>query len=287
MPRIGIVGDAGLDLTLQTTGNTREKMTATSGQRALGGTGANAAIAAARLGSDVRLACPLGDDSVAGWVRHELRRAGIGLDHVIVVPGMTEVSVILLEAAGRRLIVEPGVAYEYSLSAAADLGAWADLVYLSKPSPEFVVALAKQIDVPLVLGLEADDLSSHDRWPEAFRVATVVIGNEVTGPTLLDAAEGLPISVVTTLGSQGASLWREGRDLSIPTIPVNVVDATGAGDCLAGALCHFLAQGLAQGDALKLAVVAASLSTTGIGAQSAMPSETEVLARAALKSPRD
>jgi len=61
--------------------------------------------------------------------------------------------------------------------------------------------------------------------------------------------------------------------VKIPAPHVDVVDATGAGDCLAGALCHFLAGGRLLEEALRLAVVAASLSTRGLGANGALPTE--------------
>ena len=48
---------------------------------------------------------------------------------------------------------------------------------------------------------------------------------------------------------------------------VAAVDATGAGDCFAGALCHYLQTGLELAAAVRLAVAAAALSTRALGAQ--------------------
>ena len=59
-----------------------------------------------------------------------------------------------------------------------------------------------------------------------------------------------------------------------------VVDTTGAGDCFAAAcLDARLVSRLDWPQALRFANKAAALSTTGLGAQSALPTADEVLAK--------
>ncbi|HEY6014483.1 MAG TPA: PfkB family carbohydrate kinase, partial [Candidatus Limnocylindrales bacterium] len=73
-------------------------------------------------------------------------------------------------------------------------------------------------------------------------------------------------------------LVEPGRATTIPAPPVAVVDSTGAGDTLNGALAAGLAEGLPIGDAAARAVCAASLATTRAGAREGMPTIDELRA---------
>jgi ribokinase len=89
----------------------------------------------------------------------------------------------------------------------------------------------------------------------------------------------LPPAVVLTLGAAGARILPDGP--SLPALPANVVDTTGAGDSLAGGLAAGLAEGLPLPDALRLGLGAASLCVERYGCQPAMPTRAEVDARLA------
>ncbi len=81
-----------------------------------------------------------------------------------------------------------------------------------------------------------------------------------------------------TLGRAGALVATASGRRVIPSIAVDAVDATGAGDCFDGA---FLAEWVRSGDpfaAGRYAVVAAALSTTGFGAVAPLPTRAAVLA---------
>ena len=83
--------------------------------------------------------------------------------------------------------------------------------------------------------------------------------------------------VAMTLGKEGALIATQDKRDRVPSITVNAVDATGAGDCFGGA---FLAEWLMTGDPFKAAAyatVAAALSTTGFGAVAPLPTRAEVV----------
>ena len=74
------------------------------------------------------------------------------------------------------------------------------------------------------------------------------------------------------------SRLREGR-IASPGFTPKIVDTTGAGDCFAAACLHArLAARLDWNDALRFANCAAAISTTGLGAQSALPTADQVAA---------
>jgi 2-dehydro-3-deoxygluconokinase len=82
--------------------------------------------------------------------------------------------------------------------------------------------------------------------------------------------------VALTLGREGALVATPGERRRLPSIAVDLVDATGAGDCFDGA---FLAEYLATRDpfaAGRYAAVAAALSTRGFGAVAPIPTRLEV-----------
>ena len=85
-------------------------------------------------------------------------------------------------------------------------------------------------------------------------------------------------TVLLKLGAQGALCATRTHRTLIPAHPVTPRDATGAGDCFAGA---FLARHLAGDsleDATHYANTAAALSTTGFGAVAPIPDTAAVLA---------
>lgn len=84
--------------------------------------------------------------------------------------------------------------------------------------------------------------------------------------------------VVLKLGKEGALLADARARALVPGHAVRAVDATGAGDCFAGALLARLVQGDALADAVRYANAAAALTTTGFGAVAPIPRPEQVRA---------
>jgi ribokinase len=90
-------------------------------------------------------------------------------------------------------------------------------------------------------------------------------------------AERTGAAVLITLGADGALLLEPGGEpLLLPATKVDVVDTTGAGDTVNGALAAELAAGRPLADASRFALAAAALSTTAEGARGGMPTRDEV-----------
>jgi ribokinase len=73
--------------------------------------------------------------------------------------------------------------------------------------------------------------------------------------------------VVLTLGARGSLLATAGGRLHVPPYQVSAVDTTGAGDAFIGSLAVFLAEGVAEQEAVARANLYAGLSTTRVGTQ--------------------
>jgi ribokinase len=89
-------------------------------------------------------------------------------------------------------------------------------------------------------------------------------------------ADHAQLSVLVTLGADGAVVADESGETRIAAAAVDVVDTTGAGDCLSGVLASALLEGLSLRDAATRAVRAASLSTAVRGAREGMPTREQL-----------
>ncbi len=84
-------------------------------------------------------------------------------------------------------------------------------------------------------------------------------------------------SVVLKLGGQGVVGQVDGQAFRLGAHSVDVVDATGAGDCFAGSLLASLCSGAGMPEAIRYANAAAALTTTGFGAVAPIPRREQVL----------
>ena len=94
---------------------------------------------------------------------------------------------------------------------------------------------------------------------------------------IVDWAHGLGArQVVLKLGGDGALASDGSRRERIPGRPVQVVDATGAGDCFCGNLLARLAAGDSLFDAARYANAAAAIAVQGFGAVAPLPRPEQV-----------
>ena len=83
-------------------------------------------------------------------------------------------------------------------------------------------------------------------------------------------------AVVLTLGAVGCVVATPDGVEIVPAPFVRALDTTAAGDCFTGALAGEIARGKSLRDAVAFAQFAAALSVTKAGAQSSLPTRTEV-----------
>lgn len=273
---ITVVGSVNLDLVasgaeLPAAGET---VTGAVLARHPGGKGANQALAAARLGAQVRLTARVGADPFANEALALLRAEGVDLSAVAVDPvAPTGVALIAVSPSGEnQIVVAPGANATFTpdqLTAAIE---GALICQLELPIPTVAAAVAQ---APSFVAL---NLAPATEIPEAlFARADLIIVNETEaafyGPAL-HRAEGL---VALTLGARGAELYRHGEKVAAATPPkVRVVDTTGAGDAFVGALVVALIENQPPGEALAFACAAGALAATRPGAQTSLPRRAEV-----------
>jgi ribokinase len=251
-----------------------------------GGKGANQALAAQRAGAHVVLVAAVGSDSFAAPATAGLAAAGIDVTGVAVVADSTGVALIHVDAAGENTItVIPGAnarAAASSISAPAWSCASTLLLQLEIPLAEVIAAAREARARGIRVVLNAAPMQPLP--PALLAAIDVLVVNEHEATTLASAlaidagihaladalARRLDIAVVVTLGADGATAATAGARLHARPPPIAVVDSTGAGDALAGALTAALDGGRSWPQALREAVAAGSLACGRIGAQSAL-----------------
>ena len=83
-------------------------------------------------------------------------------------------------------------------------------------------------------------------------------------------------NIVVTLESKGA-LYKYGNQAKLmPSIKVNAVDSTGAGDLFHGAFVYGIAKNMPYEEIIKLSNVTGALSVTKIGGRYSAPSIEEI-----------
>jgi ribokinase len=260
-----------------------ETVIASPNGRALGGKGANQAVAAARFleGRDARvvLHATVGTDPDGDRALAELRDAGVDVSAVARTPDApTGQAFIMNDDAGENVIVVTSGANEVTDPDGYD-GTADVLLAQGELSPAHTAALptlARRLGARLVLNLAP--VTTRD--PDLIAAADPLVLNETEAADLSPDGEpsDLARSVVVTLGARGAVLHERGRRTRIPPVPVpEVVDTTGAGDAFCGVLAAALAEGTALADAATVAAAAGSLAVGTRGASASCAGREEIL----------
>jgi ribokinase len=293
VPRVLVVGSANVDFTLALSRLPTAGETVTDGTLLVnhGGKGANQAVAARRLGADVRLIGCVGDDASGSAVRAALVAEGVGTAGLATRgAAATGTALILVDREGRNQIaVAPGanraLTVEHVRERIDDI-AWADIVLASCEVPleavRCALELARRRGIATVLnpapvpdvGLDFLQLVDYltPNAGEAARLAGVD-GDAAAAEILM--ARGAR-SVVVTLGERGVLACGDGPPYHVPAFGVEVVDTTAAGDAFNGALAVALTEGRERPAALRFASAAAALACTRRGAQTSLPTRAEV-----------
>jgi ribokinase len=290
-PRVVVVGSINTDLVVAVERLPAAGETVSGGTFARhgGGKGANQSVAAARLGARVAMVGAVGDDDLGEQALAELAAEGIDLAAVARLEGVASgVAAIVVDAQGENQIAvasganarlsgdhvaealgpllagPPGVVLlshelgDDALAAGARAGRAAGWTLVLNPAPAREIAADVLDAAPIVTpnAAEAAQLTGAEDPRQAARA--------------LSGRTGAPALV--TLGARGALL--DDEEISAPR--VEVVDTTGAGDAVNGALAAELASGRELAAAARFAVAAAALSTRAAGARGGMPRRDEV-----------
>ena len=298
MPRVCVIGSANVDYTVALPRLPAPGETVSGGTLLvdLGGKGANQAVAARRLGGEVRMIGCVGDDGDGRRIAESLAAAAIDVQGLLRArDAATGTALIMVDAQGHNQIaVAPGANHRLTVEMAAPHAAsiaWADVLVcqLETPLPVVRWALAEARRHAVTTILNPAPVQPLD--PEILALVDVLTPNEheagrLTGLTAdsLEAARAAASrllssgagTVLVTLGERGVLACDHTTATHFPAFPVGVVDTTVAGDAFTGALAVGLGAGGALDQAIPLASAAAALACTRRGAQDSLPGREEV-----------
>lgn len=261
-----------------------------------GGKGANQAVAAARLGSDVTMIGKLGRDSFGKAQIDSLTHEGINCKYVLFDDNESSgVGCITLEENGHnRIVIIPGANLKLTPN---DIEKYEDQIKASD-------ILVLQLEIPVETVYKAIELGHKykksiilnpapaaklDR--EFIKLVDYIVPNETEASLLTgikvnsiesgrEAAKNLLEAgcknVIITLGERGALLINDTEEIFQKPYNVKPVDSTAAGDSFIGAFAYSLTKGLNHKDAMEFASAEGALTVTKIGAQPSLPSLMEV-----------
>jgi ribokinase len=243
-----------------------------------GGKGANQAIAARRAGADVVMAGAVGHDGFAAVALDPLRRAKIDTRFVRAVDAPTGCAVIMVAQGGENIIAVASGANaavrhdqvpDTLLAPGMTLVAQMEVPYLETAAMiHRVRAMGGRVLLNLApAGVIEPSLLSEIDLVVANRHEAAALGADMAG-----IGKTLRQGLIVTRGALGATAYPTGgTELSIPALPVEALDTTGAGDTFVGVLAAALDLGISLEKGLWRASAAAGLACRARGAQSAMP----------------
>ncbi|TXR60048.1 ribokinase [Bacillus sp. AY18-3] len=290
MPNIAVVGSISMDLVAVSKKRPKagETVIGEAFHTIPGGKGANQAVAAARLGANVAMVGAVGNDNYGTVVRSNLENERVFIDYVVPVTDMaTGIAHIVLAEEDNSIVVVQGanaLVNESVVDRSKDLLIKADMVVLQLEIPletvKYVLAICEEHNIPVMLNPAPAQVLSEDILEKATYITPNehecrIVLDDFTSP-IEDLLAKYPNKLLMTEGSKGVRFHNGTEIVHVPSIAVDVVDTTGAGDTFNGALAVALSEGETLQKAIRFANIAGGLSVTRLGAQGGMPTRDRV-----------
>lgn len=293
--RFGIlcIGDPSVDyvFSVPVIPTTAEKIVATRARKYAGGTTANVACAASRLGQTTAAMGSVGSDADGEFLLSAFREDNVNIDYVLTIAGeVSSRALIMMEPSGEKaLVYSPLQGAPASPDQMAKALSQSRVVYATpydRVQFQQLSELAHAHGVLVAIDLEMQAAPTRSELRLWTGVADLVFLNEVTfryamgcepsPDTVARLAEESTAVIVVTLGSGGAIATDGAELVQHDAFEVNVVDATGAGDGFAAAFLAAILDGACNKDALRFANAAAHFAVMAEGARAGHPSRERV-----------
>lgn len=295
MKKIVVLGSMNMDLTILANPFPEKGETVTGSDyvQIPGGKGANQAVAAGRMGSDVAFISACGNDSFGDTLLEELKISNVETGNIMRMDAHTGIALIVREADGdNRIIIAAGAnrqLFPDHIKNIRNVIEEADILLLQLEIPmetvEYAAALARKSNTIVIL----DPAPAVKLSDSLFSNIDYLLPNEHELDRILDNEEGTVEekaeilnkkgvgTLILTEGNKGVTIISKNSRKKIKAPIMDAVDTTAAGDTFAGSFAYGLANDWGIIKSAEFAVKAASLSVTKLGAQSSIPWIKEVI----------
>lgn len=303
MNKTCILGSLNMDIVLEVENMAKvgETIFAKSLTTIPGGKGANQAVAAKRMGSDVYMIGKVGLDSNGDFLVSALANDGINTDYIfrdnkestgtaiINVNREGNNSIVVVAGANMNINIDE-IKQSYSIIKGSDV----IIAQFETPSEITIEAFNYAKSQGIITILNPAPAKKIDN--ELFKYTDIIIPNEteayeLTGIIVEDLESAKEAAdnfiamgvnyVIITLGSKGAALITKEKAEIIPAIKVNAIDTTAAGDSFIGAVSSKLSSEELSYENLKKAIIfgnkVSSIVVQRSGAQPSIPTMKEVI----------
>jgi ribokinase len=265
---------------------------------AAGGKGANQAVAAAAAESEVRFFGALGDGGHGRQMYKNLARRGVDVSGITFLDEPSGLACIFVDKTDgtHRIVVSQGANLLARQDTIPDQLLVEDAVLLLQgelpmAETEALIVRAKARGARCVMNFAP---ATQDLSQQVLRNLDVLIVNRHEADLLQDKQgfvaddmrdfvrivyERFGLDSVVTMGAEGCVACCGGAVMHVTSLPIDPVDTVGAGDAQAGFFAAALEQGEDFKTALRWGAVAGALACTQMGAQAAVPTRVDVLAR--------
>lgn len=296
MKNILVIGSANIDLTIQTDRMPKlgETVAGHGFSMNSGGKGANQAVAAAKLGGDVKFLGVIGNDTYGEKLLADLRKSGAFFEGITADGVPTGTACITVVNGDNFIVLNPGandLLTPEIIEEKAELIRKSDYVIMQLEIPVDSVLRAAVIAKDAGTSVVLNPAPVKELPDEIYRLTDIMIPNEYEAMLLTgistDNEQGCRAAVedlrkkgvktvIITLGDRGCVYNDGDRIIFHPAGKADVVDTTSAGDSLIGALCCKLAFGNSLPEAIDYATKVAAVTVSRRGASESIPYAYEI-----------
>lgn len=291
--KIFCIGHAVYDITLPVDSypveNTKKRVT--DRMECAGGSSSNAAVLLSRWGEKAYFLGTVGDDLYGKRIKKDFMNNGVDTRYLCVNKGTnTSISHIIaaldkgtrtiityvdkeLKSSLRFIRTKPNVIFldgnEYELSMRViNKNKKAIKVIDAGKYTEDMVKLCHKADYVVCSKNFAEDYTKLKIDPKDIKTILKVYQ---------ELEKDFKGTIVITLEASGSYAKINNEYKLIPSIDVDVVDSTGAGDIYHGAFTYFISHGYSLRDTMRLSNITGGLSVTKLGSRNSIPTLEEVL----------
>ena len=265
----------------------------------VGGEAVNEAATAAKLGVETGILCFLGKDTAGDMIKNSLESFGVDVSYVVrESEHPTPVTTMFVNDDGtRKSITNQAHRYNFHPERYTDVFRDVDAIILGSlfrapfDDPDIILSVLKRAKEEGVIVFADTKLPNFKKLSledikDCLPLVDYITPNEdearyYTGKE--DPQEMAEIflgygvkNVIIKLGSRGCYFKNDKESISLPACPIDAVDATGAGDSfVAGFACERL-RGASDEEALRFGNACGAITTTAVGATSALKDREQV-----------